>query len=502
MLIQPDTFIRLIKNCPLDNTYRHTLYFDSEASQVQYFKNTLQGIPFNKQSYQRFASGVIHVQEKAENLYDCNYLMFQNSAFGNKYFYAFITEVEYVNNVSSKVYYEIDVLQTWYFNYELGVSFVEREHSVTDIIGENLVPENLELGEYVSSSDGRFTEVQQLSIVVASTMKIDDEGELNLRPGEMYGRVYSGLYFSVFHADSAGVEELKKFIRLDGLLPGGSSIVSIFMMPTAFVTDTLLPKSYFKSIAKRYGQFGTFTPNNNKLYTYPYNFLYVTNMQGNNAAYPYEFFGEIECTFMLVGDTSCNPGVILIPRAYKGLTSNYDESMTLTGFPQCAYTDDAFAAYLSQIASAANVSTLAHNVMQNIAGTLSPVTTAIGVAGVLARSVGTLLSPRQSKGVSNNATLVAAEALTFEYMNKRITEEFARIIDGYFDVYGYACHKVKKPNISSRPHWNYTKTINCNIIGAIPASDMSKIKHIFDSGITFWKNGSEVGNYSLDNTPV
>ena len=29
---------------------------------------------------------------------------------------------------------------------------------------------------------------------------------------------------------------------------------------------------------------------------------------------------------------------------------------------------------------------------------------------------------------------------------------------------------------------------------------MKNICKIFDNGITFWKNGNEIGNYSLDNS--
>ena len=33
------------------------------------------------------------------------------------------------------------------------------------------------------------------------------------------------------------------------------------------------------------------------------------------------------------------------------------------------------------------------------------------------------------------------------------------------------------------------------------SDDRNAIKSIFDNGIRFWKNGSEIGNYSLDNKP-
>ena len=78
--------------------------------------------------------------------------------------------------------------------------------------------------------------------------------------------------------------------------------------------------------------------------------------------------------------------------------------------------------------------------------------------------------------------------------------KYAKIIDEYFDRYGYATKRNKKPNRNVRPHWCYTKTIGCTITGSIPCDDATKICNIYKNGITFWMNGSEVGNYSLDNT--
>ena len=76
------------------------------------------------------------------------------------------------------------------------------------------------------------------------------------------------------------------------------------------------------------------------------------------------------------------------------------------------------------------------------------------------------------------------------------------MIDDYFNMYGYAVKRVKHPNFSSRPHWNYVKTVGCYLIGDVPADDAKKLCSIYDHGITFWKNGDEIGNYSLDNSPT
>ena len=107
----------------------------------------------NNQSYQRYGRNQIKVQIPMDLLLDCNYLMFNNQRFGNKWFYAFITHLEYISEVVTLVSYEIDVLQTWAFDYTPNPCYIERCHAVTDDPGDNLVEENLELGEYIWQQD-------------------------------------------------------------------------------------------------------------------------------------------------------------------------------------------------------------------------------------------------------------------------------------------------------------------------------------------------------------
>ena len=76
------------------------------------------------------------------------------------------------------------------------------------------------------------------------------------------------------------------------------------------------------------------------------------------------------------------------------------------------------------------------------------------------------------------------------------------MIDNFFSMYGYAINQLAVPNVKVRPHWTYIKTKNCCITGSITTTDMNKICDIHNNGITYWMNGDEVGNYSLDNSPV
>ena len=83
-----------------------------------------------------------------------------------------------------------------------------------------------------------------------------------------------------------------------------------------------------------------------------------------------------------------------------------------------------------------------------------------------------------------------------------IRQDYAERIDNYFDMFGYACNDVTTVDYWNRPHWNYIQTVGLNIIASIPEGFAKQIVTIFENGIRFWKNASEVGQYNLDNSPT
>ena len=501
MYIAPNSTIYILKNVRIDNTYANTIHFNSSNEQALYFQG-LQKYVLTDYSYLK-KENAIRVELRTDNLYDCNYIMFQNSSFGSKWFYAFITNVEYVNNETSAIYYEIDVMQTWYFNYTVNPSFIEREHSASDDPGDNLVPDDLELGEYVADNFDGTGELGTYCIVIAATF----DGTLEDVPGGYYSGIYSGLFYNIFFdADNANdfIEEATAQNKSDG-------IVAVFMTPVNFtpITHTTSPAEKNITKQKSLTSIGGYTPRNKKLLTYPYNFLYVTNLQGDGAEFPYEFFSTSDCQFGMVGDMSTNMQIILYPKNYKGVTANYNEKMVLDGFPQCTFNTDSFKAWMAMngtstsinLAASAGGGTLA--LMTGLTGGGAGV--ALGAAGIahaasqVAQVYARSTLPPQARGKQANGAAVAAKIKDFAFMNMHVQEQFARIIDDYWDMYGYPSHRVKLPNISTRPHWNYVKTVNVSITGSIPTDDMAKIKSIYDNGVTFWRYGNEVGNYALDN---
>ena len=147
--IIPQSEVRLLKT-PLEKDSEHTLNFSSLNDQTAYFlSKTVK--TYTDFTYVRDNQTIV-VDGSYDSIYTCNYLMYRNNGFNNKYFYAFITKMEYVSENSTRIYFEIDSMQTWFFQINFNQVFIEREHVSNDTVGLHTVPENVELGDYIDQS--------------------------------------------------------------------------------------------------------------------------------------------------------------------------------------------------------------------------------------------------------------------------------------------------------------------------------------------------------------
>lgn len=549
MIIEPNSKIRLIKNCPLDITQEHTLWFDTIEEQKLYFLG-LEHIEFTAMSYQRHARGVLRVPGLCDNLLAYNYMIFNNDIEGvKKWFFCFISEINYINTETTEIVYIIDDMQTWFFDYELKACFIDREHSATDEIGDNLVPEGLETGDYISTGGNIYVdELKRYSVCIASTVEEDEDGDIVDSKGGVYGGIFSGLTFKSFSMDSAGLESFQAFIEKVTSAGKSEGISSVFLMPSCFVTESPSwnPWETNRIVINLDTNYGVKRsdgnlPKNNKLNTYPYCYLYCTNMQGTSAIFHYEYFNApTKCGFAVVGDYSPTPSVILSPVLYKQVgepnPENFDEKITLSGFPQLPFNIDTFKAWVAQnrgslamnaistgvgfIQNSKNIAfDTGLNIISNptkIGGITSVaqgaqnqfnnvVDTALDIGNQLASVYDKSIMPNQAKGGGSPLTLATFGYLNFLFLHKHIRPEFVDIIDDYFSMFGYACHRVKVPNRNVREEWTYTRTKGCvlvskaNTVSAVPAPAIANISAIYNRGITFWRHPENVGDYSLPN---
>ena len=579
-----------MKGINWSNNYEETVYFPNIAEQTAFFKNQVAAsgnVIFPKQSYQRHSKNTLRILANAEMIMDYNYLMFQNKGHGGipKWFYAFITNIEYVNENTTDVYYEIDEIQTWFWGLKLGQCFVDREIPETDYLFENLIPENLETGDYLVHHEEFFnllnpthdpenpniTNSEYTLLLTALTdpegnyPSPDDEWEDN-REAYIINGIPCGLLFYTFpiHVwggrpddfdlqtametictyNEKGITdnivnlqlvpsfcvERAKYSQNGGINTFANKQIGGYFLPTEF-NDDVLGKHYI--------------PRNQKLYSYPYMQLVVSNGSGNIGEFRFENFDSARTApikFQMEGNIMGTPAVMITPLNHKGMKADYDSSLVLSNFPTIPLMNDTFKAYMAQNKASLNTQVLAsivgssfdiigniNNVRSSTATSVigamtgNPTMATVGkanaesgklgiaknlvdigftIAGAMAQVEGHRAAPKTVANLTqSDSTNIIINHCGFTFYTVGIRPDMARAIDNYFDMFGYAQHRIKTPNINSRPHWNYTKTIGCNLEGSCPANTKTLICAVFDKGIRFWKKNDEIGNYSLLNMP-
>lgn len=385
--IAPNSTIRLYANVPLDNSYTNTIWFTSKAEQDAYFHGSADVITtLSNQYYQRATRNSLKVQVPIGSCYRCNYLAFRNDSFENKWFYAFVTDVEYVNNEVTEIFYELDVMQTYRFDVFFNACYVEREHCTKgeDVIGNFILPEPVSVGEYLYSDYKDISNIGDCYIIVAiADVDYDASGVIGSYSGTISGKIINGVYngctlyaFTTTTDTSTGIGALENLLRSYIMKP--KAIVDMFMCPKfcVGVSDNVVQSGLtVKDISDSRvgGTFGNYTPRNNKLYTYPYNAYQVSTPDGNTKLYRYEFFNDNTPRFRIRGSISQPVTVNLRPRQYKNLTDQStaqeygirELGLSITEYPKCSWVYDAYSAYASRnyqnllIQSGASIANLA-----------------------------------------------------------------------------------------------------------------------------------------------
>lgn len=593
--VEPNSIIKIFTtdtngdSVPFDVNMENTVLFLNKEQQYNYLE-TFRPITLTKNSYTRMNRGVIKVGFENDiaseyfkdkiiaAVYNANYLAFKNTSFENKWFYAFIDSTEYLNNNTVTIAYHIDPIQTYMFDWKFNQCLIEREHTVSDLIGEHTLPEALETGPYRSymaecymedelSPDGltymynRFEYLR--TVVLASSVDITNSSfpkVYGVLIPSLYGQGGGGEYYSGIRYYSFPITDDLVYINelnrgLDELAGSADAdaIVGLFMMPREFVPTNeyefehgCQPK---RMRVERKDTIDTYKPRNNKLFCYPYNMLYITNNSGNTAEYKVENFLDPQLqeydVFSIWGNCSMTPGMYCAPINYNGVIGlpNFDDEITVTGFPMCSYTIDSFKAWLAQNAGMITatatgliggwVSTIAGGAIAGAGLTatgamsggyigqhlqLSGVEVAManryaqGVQmpgnGLIAGTLGALGSlfdhsrrPPQIHGNNNASLAYQAGQMTFSWYYKQIRTEYAAIIDKFFDMYGYKTNRVGTPILNARPKYSYVKTIGCSMDGMIPGDMKKAIENIFDKGIRFWQPDASFGNYDPEVNP-
>lgn len=557
--VQPNSTLQLFKGINLDNRYLHTIYFaDAEAQNTFFTGKVTSALTFNNLTYRRYTSDSVKIQVDATKLLGVTYMRFQNDRAVDKWFYAFVLGVDYVNENTAVVYYEIDVMQTWFMQGgDIEPCMVLREHVDNDTFGLELESEPVGSDVYDCDEINKFGTdyFGSYSVVINSTGEPDD-GAL-LQDG-----VFNGTRFDTLPANTPSnqsgtgdADYIKAYLQtLLGSWDAGyqqQNIIDLYTIPTFLASQgTVTPIKLPPKTGEQYGiirptAYDNYQPKNNKLFMYPYSYLLCTTHNGSGESYRWEYFDSPNIDFYMMGTMIGGGQLMCYPREYNGQENNLDCKVTMDDFPKNAFVYDAYQAWIASGGKTRletdwdiTVARGASAVLDLYAGTISGSTytpssnktdfsdlnaTGLQIGAGLVKNVSSAINTAtniieaQNKivyqfkdahyranipvGRSTPNIVVGGRYLDFYFYHCHVRDDEAKRIDDFFSCFGYSVNKVKKPNLTGREYWNFVMTQNAVISGNMPASSKDAIGRIFDGGITFWHNGNQIGNYRQGSQP-
>lgn len=524
--IVPNSTVQYFKTLNLSPGYENAMYFPTTAAKDAAFAaQALPALTEDSVSYVYKDRNAFRSALPISTLYNARYMRFKNTSFENKWFYAFILSVDYVNNGLTEVTFELDDLMTWMGDFILEPCLVVREHTTTDNAYEHLVDEDIPCGDYVLAAREEVATNSDPQLVMSVARSSSTVGAV----GQYKGNLLSGAEYKKYNISPSGKTALETDI--DALITAyqkdamiSAQVVYGVMCPTD-ATQALEPLPVLNNFTGTYKSdghsIGGYTPKNKKLYNYPYCMMSVFNSEGSEQEFRYEFFDDHYAHFYLFGIAADAPEMAILPLHYKNSGISYieDQMMTMKQWPQASIAVDQYKAWVAQMTSGGGWVSIAGKVGKAAAtvasgalmgGAAGGAVAAVGGIGSLAGEALSLLEqkikydamPDAVQGTANSSIMMGINNKKFIIFHREITPEYARIIDDYFTAFGYRVNVVKTPSMANRPKFTYVQTFKCSIQGAIPASAARKIESIFDSGCRFWRSLNEIGDLTLNNAPT
>jgi hypothetical protein len=369
----------------LDNRYIHTLYFNSVESQTSFFANKVR-VRFTKQSYQRANIGTLRIRTGYDSISGLNYLRFRNTpsndvspqARSNMWYYAFINSCTYINEQVTEVHYEIDEMQTWFIHSNALPCLVLREHTNNDTPALNLEAEPF--GSEIYDSDllktDEHTNSDMSLVITASNVsfnKLTVYTQNNYTDG-FYNPTTLMVKPIPQGTDSEIKEQLGEYTKqlfdwIKGFYDSDSGeqvtpkgdILSVRMFYTDYANLYTMPdtpnvqsedgsQKHYRLTVNKPTEYDNFVPQNKKMLTYPFSFLVCTSGAGSAQQYKWEYFDGNSANFDSYGCVTGEPIVSYIPLDYEGQTENIDQRFSITDFPMCPFSYDAFQAWMASSA--------------------------------------------------------------------------------------------------------------------------------------------------------
>lgn len=396
---QPEGRIYLVKDVDIDVSYTHQYYFRNTDAQLTFFQNKAFKTLENG-TYQRKNINTIQVPYQADEIRECKYLFWENPTYSYKYYYAFVTSIDYINPGVSQINYQLDVYQTYLFDMNWKQSFIERQHTQRYLPNGqpviNTLDENLDYGtEYdVVARDTVFQE-PDVAFCIIGTTDVDDAyqyGTLHSNLGYRIVPVWLGdtakTFYTVYDYGSgpqtvelATLKEVFDAFKTDTTLV--NSMISCVIIPYLCVKDLTIEdrgndrvfilSEYFKirgngmpsnkytlnlrraSTEDPYivyeramgGKYAHYTPyEESKLLMYPYSFMEMTTNRGDSKLIKLEYINDVNVNIGICGTVSFRNKMAYIVKNYLSEDYRINNALVDNSNESVPIIDDYSASYL------------------------------------------------------------------------------------------------------------------------------------------------------------
>lgn len=240
--------IKMLQGYPYDNKYDYSKSFNTKIEQTNYF-NTFTSIidnEYNEDDEQGYIkeNSSFNVNHNYDYLVSVgvNYIIFDN---GYKEIFAFITSKEYLSEDITRLNYEVDVIQTFMFDFTIGNSFIERKVcSIAEIADFD---EGLNIGEHSLTSESvafikgakyfaMFSGIKNFEVTMTVEGNITHYAEIpssNAKPSTIIDGVNYPLFFMPLTGDV-----------IPSLLSDHPSLVGIVRFPNCTFTTQQIKIPY------------------------------------------------------------------------------------------------------------------------------------------------------------------------------------------------------------------------------------------------------------------
>lgn len=524
--------VRIMSGVPWNKSYKDTRYFSNQTEQLQYFAGKHALYESESNSYIRQGLSYISVDMPIESLWNASYLMFQNRDMGDRWFFAFVDNLEMMAASTTYVYYTIDIMQTWMFDTAPINAYIERRHFGIEQKGDIFVaPENLGTGDgydvvYRISADS----LSQLDIIPVLTSSVD----LNKSGGSKEDPVIVGASGSFVNGLPSGCDYyLCGYRNADSIVSVMDSISRYPWVSKGILGCTVIPRDMADSLSVSPAGIGSSTVlkvtgggtvnkaiwNDNifsrfpevkfqKMLMYPFSFIEISNLQGESMIIKPQFVNNGQLILNKTSVFWANPQIKYWVNNYAELGEGYDMSINLASFPQCPVQDNSYVTSISRMEQEKQIAT-EQSWWQTVMSVLGGVLSANPMASV-PQAINTIYSAqRMDLGLAYADTQVptirnqggmaplnmANNRFGCEMRWKMVNPETQDIINSYWTLYGYSIKQIEKVQPDRMSRFDYVETRNCRIRGNIPNTDLITLQNIYDSGITFWHDDN-IGDYS------